>query len=161
MKKNDELQTPDWLYNQLNERFKFTIDVACTEENCKVFERHFDNLCRKWITRPAYFGSEMGLEPCDALVESWKGQRVFCNPPYSEKKKWIKKAIHEVENNGCPVCVMILPFTMEAVLEIGHYHYDLLKKRVSFIYPETGKPLKGNNCGTMIVYFWREIDEGI
>jgi hypothetical protein len=47
---------------------------------------------------------------------------------------------------------------MEAVREIGHYHYDLLKKRVSFIYPETGKPLKGNNCGTMIVYFWREID---
>lgn len=145
MKQSDEYQTPDWLFEQLNDRFRFTIDAACTKENCKVrtwcHERDDDLFMMK-----------------DGLTESWNKFRVFCNPPYSNKKEWINKAKYEV-HNGCPVCVMILPCTMEVLREVKGYHYDILNKRVSFIDPITGKPAKGNNTGTVIIYFWGEIYE--
>ena len=156
--KNDEWETPKELFDILNKKFVFTIDAACSINNCKVFEKHYDNLNRTWIKRPAFLGSEMDLDYVpNALIESWKNQRVFCNPPYSNKKQWIKKAIHEVENNKCPVVVMILPFTMEVFREIKNYKFDVLNKRVNFIDPETKKPTKGNTTGTVIVYFWGDI----
>jgi len=134
--KSDLWETPQNLFNALNEKFNFEIDAACDFNNMKC-GRGFD-------------------ENSNGLIQDWHG-RTFCNPPYSQKKEWIKKAIYEVENNGCPLVVMILPCTMECIREIKHYKYDVLNKRVSFIVPETKKPTKGNRTGTIIVYFWSDI----
>lgn len=145
-KGNDCFQTPDFIFEQLDNIFKFTQDVACTSQNFKIFStygRYFD--CG-W----------------DGLKNGWQHQRCFCNPPFSNKAEWIKKADHEVQNNNCPICVMILPSlcmdtkVWHEYIE-GKYLYEILQGRISFIDPETGKPKSGNNSGTVIVYFKKKI----
>lgn len=51
----------------------------------------------------------------DGLKADWGGQTVFCNPPYSKRKKdkpgqedWIEKAYKESSENGATV-VMLIP----------------------------------------------------
>lgn len=91
----DDWETPQWLFNQLDDEFHFTLDPCCTAENAK---------CRKYYTK-----AENGLE------QDWKGEKVFCNPPYSRGKKgapgqeaWIKKCFEESKKAGT-TCVMLLP----------------------------------------------------
>lgn len=144
VKGNDCFETPDNIFNQLNDIFNFELDAACTSANSKCNSGFFYD------------------EGLDGLKESWGGYRVFCNPPFSNKAKWIEKAHHAVQHDGCPICVMILPancIDSEAFQEIiyPNYHFEILKGRVSFIDPETKKPKKGNNSGTVIVYFKKRI----
>jgi site-specific DNA-methyltransferase (adenine-specific) len=71
--------TPEWstqqnLYDELNKKYKFTLDPCCTKENAK---------CKKFYTKKE-----------NGLVQSWKGERVFMNPPYGRViGQWIKKAV--------------------------------------------------------------------
>jgi phage N-6-adenine-methyltransferase len=53
----------------------FTLDVAASAENTK---------CERFYT----------IED-DGLAQSWAGERVWCNPPYSSIEPWIDKAWHE------------------------------------------------------------------
>ena len=139
----DTFNTPDSLFNQLNRVFNFQIDAACTTKNRKLPK--------------GFFVDEGG----NGLKEPWKG-RVFCNPPFSQKKEWIEKAIKEVESGVCPVCVMILPlncmsttFFMDLVYK--NYHYEIIKKRIEFLDDKTKKPASGNNSGTVVVYFKKQL----
>lgn len=140
-KGNDYFETPMSIFRQLDRIFKFNLDVACNEHNAK---------CYNAIT-----------EKTDALSQDWYG-RCFCNPPFSKKAEFIKKAHDEVLSENCPVCVMILPLNCmdtkvwHEYIE-GKFHYEILKGRVSFITPETGKAQCGNNSGTVIVYFKQKI----
>ena len=147
-KGQDCFETPDFVYKQLDDIFHFTVDAACNIDNCK---------CLKG------FYVDKGL---DGLQKHWIGERVFCNPPFSEKALWIEKADFEVQNNNCPICVMILPAlcidtkAFHKFIE-GKYHYEILQGRISFIDPETKKPKSGNNSGTVIVYFKRKIQTNV
>lgn len=143
-KGNDNFETPDWLYNQLDSIFKFTVDAACTRSNCQ---------CKRGFYLDNGFN---GLE------EDWYGERVFCNPPFSKKADWIKKAHKAVQEEGCPIVVMILPSNCIdgkafQTFIYPNYHFEIIEGRVSFIDPETKKPKKGNNSGTIIVYFKKRI----
>ena len=141
---NDNFQTPQHIFNQLHRIFCFNLDVACTWENCKCAY----GLCIDKGT--------------DGLKQGWEQARCFCNPPFSNKADWIKKADYEVQNNDCPICVMILP-SLCMDTKVWHeyienkYHYEVLQGRISFIDPETQKPKSGNNSGTVIVYFKKKI----
>lgn len=139
VKHNDLFNTPSYVFEQLNSIYNFSVDAACCKNNKKVANG---------------FCIDEGI---DGLSQSWEGQRVFCNPPFSQKKKWIKKAIEEVEHNNCPVCVMILPlncmstnFFFDMVIK-GGYHYQIPKGRIGFLDNETKKESKGNYSGTVIV----------
>lgn len=68
----DNRATPPALFDPLNERFHFTIDVAASAENTKC---------------PRFFSVED-----NGLEQSWAGERVWCNPPYSDIWPWLKKA---------------------------------------------------------------------
>jgi site-specific DNA-methyltransferase (adenine-specific) len=141
-KGNDVFQTPKFLFDKLNSVFQFTVDVACSSTN-KLCDRGF---C-----------FDQGI---NGLEESWAGQRVFCNPPFSEKGKWMEKAHKEVSDQ-CPVVVMILPTnSMDSKpwheYVYGKYYYEILSGRVSFLDPETKEPASGNNSGTTIIYFWKK-----
>ena len=86
----------------------------------------------------------------------------FCNPPFSKKADFIRKADIEVQSGRCPICVMILPLNSmdtkvwHEVIE-GKYQYEILKGRIAFINPETKEAKKGNNSGTVIVYFKKRV----
>lgn len=141
---NDNFRTPPALFNKLNEIFNFTLDAACTTEDC---------LC------PRGLHFDRGV---DALSCSWQKHRVFCNQPFSKKAQFIEKAYNEVINGDCPIVVMILPSNCQDSKAFQKYikknfFYETLQGRVSFIDPNTMQPLKQNNSGTTIVYFKKDI----
>lgn len=147
----DNYETPQWLFDELNERFNFQIDGACTYKNCKVKDNPYVG-SRKY----GYF-FDNGV---NGLEKDWAYKRVFLNCPFSQKIAWIRKAHKEVQENNCPLVVMILP-TNSMDSKIWHeiiypnYHYDIVDGRVNFIDPRD--PLKtGANSGTTIVYFWKK-----
>jgi phage N-6-adenine-methyltransferase len=76
-------------FSPLHERFNFTIDVAASEENAKL---------------PRYFTLKD-----DGLRQPWTGERVWCNPPYSECARWVEKAWDSICDGGCELVVMLLP----------------------------------------------------
>lgn len=138
---NDNFQTPKFLFDKLNNVFSFTLDAACISTNCLCANGNF---------------FDQGV---DGLTTSWAGHRVFCNPPFSGKDKWIAKAVEEVENNNCPVVVMVLPSnSMDSKpfhkYVFGKYYYEILEGRISFV--KDGKPTSGNNSGTVLIYFWKK-----
>lgn len=144
VKGNDNFRTPKNLYNQLDRIFNFTLDAACTTEDCK---------CSCGLYHDKGFNA---LDCC------WGGERVFCNPPFSKKAEFIAKAYNEVINGNCPIVVMILPSNCQDSKAFQQYikknfFYETLCGRVSFVDPKTGEPMKGNNSGTTIVYFKKDI----
>ena len=71
--KKHDWQTPRNFFDPLNAEFEFTIDAAASPENAL--------LPRYWTVDD------------DALLQSWVGERVWCNPPYGrEQRAFIKKA---------------------------------------------------------------------
>lgn len=141
----DTFNTPEFVFKQLDNIFNFTVDAACSSKNKKT-NRGF---C--W---------DLGI---DGLKQSWRGERVFCNPPFSKKSLWINKAVDEVENNKCPVVIMILPVNCMSANSFYHkvirggYHYEVVNRRIGFLDDETKEPRPENNSGTVIVYFKKPI----
>jgi phage N-6-adenine-methyltransferase len=82
---DDRATTPE-VFDPLNERFHFTIDVAASADNSKC-ERFFDL-------------NTNGLE------QSWAGERIWCNPPHSNIEPWLVKAWAEL---WADLIVMLLP----------------------------------------------------
>jgi phage N-6-adenine-methyltransferase len=81
---DDRATTPED-FGVWHERFAFTVDVAASDENAKL---------------PRYFTPAQ-----DGLEQSWEGERVWCNPPYSSIEPWAEKA-HVA---GAELVVMLLP----------------------------------------------------
>lgn len=87
--KSNEWETPQDLFNKLDEEFKFTLDPCSTDENAK---------CKKHYTIKE-----------DGLSQSWGGERVFVNPPYGRDiKKWVKKSWEEGRKKNT-IVVMLIP----------------------------------------------------
>ncbi|MEM0688369.1 DNA N-6-adenine-methyltransferase [Staphylococcus haemolyticus] len=59
--KSNEWTTPQYLFDELNEEFNFTLDPCATDENAK---------CSKYFT----------IED-DGLSKDWSNDVVFMNPP--------------------------------------------------------------------------------
>lgn len=86
--KSDEWETPQYLFDTLNEEFQFDLDPCATDKNHK---------CEKYYTM-----DQNGLE------KSWGGYKVFCNPPYSSIAKWVEKAYREAQKENT-IVVMLIP----------------------------------------------------
>lgn len=87
--KVDDRETPQALFDELHERFRFTLDAAASSSNAKC---------------PRYYTLET-----DGLVQTWGGERVWCNPPYSDCAAWVKKAWRAFLSEGCELAVLLLP----------------------------------------------------
>lgn len=84
----DDRGTDPALYAAWNARFRFTIDVAAADHNAKC---------------PRFYTIET-----DGLAHSWTGERVWCNPPYSNIGPWVEKAWLE-HRGGADLIVLLLP----------------------------------------------------
>lgn len=114
----DDRATSPEVFEPLNERFKFTIDVAALPHNRK---------CQRYFAPPGpTVWSCMWKQECphdcicpaeadhpvavDGLAQSWSGERVWCNPPYSTIEPWLAKAWMEWNLvSGPELIVMLLP----------------------------------------------------
>jgi phage N-6-adenine-methyltransferase len=86
--KSDEWSTPQHIFDNLNHKYNFTLDPASDGTN---------NKCVKHYTP-----KENGLS------QSWHGETVFINPPYSKTYDWVSKAYHEAMGGNTTI-VMLLP----------------------------------------------------
>ena len=110
-------ETPQDFFDELHEKYEFTLDAAATDENAKL---------------PNYYTVED-----DALKQKWEG-RVFVNPPYGrEIKHWVKKAYEESLQPHNECVVMLIPSRTDTI----YWHeyifgkakdIDFLKGRLKF-----------------------------
>lgn len=84
----DDRRTPRELFDRLHARYRFTLDAAASADNALL---------------PKFYDIET-----DGLAQSWAGETVWCNPPFSNIPAWVWKAFLEVAN-GCLGIVMLVP----------------------------------------------------
>lgn len=99
---SDEWETPQDLYDSLDNEFHFTLDPCATHENHK---------CSHYFTKEE-----------DGLSQKWKGI-VFCNPPYSQISKWVAKCYEESKTEG-NVIVLLIPSRTDT-----KYFHDYIYQR--------------------------------
>ena len=90
--KSDEWATPGWLFDKLNVIHDFTLDPASDGTN---------NKCVKHYTIKE-----------NGLVQSWKDERVFINPPYSKVYDWVRKGHDEAKTNDV-TSILLVPARMD------------------------------------------------
>lgn len=115
----NEWATPIKFFEELNKEFNFTLDPCANSQNHK---------CKKFYT----------IED-NGLIQDWKGEVVFCNPPYGkELPLWVKKCYEEHKKNNITV-VMLIP----ARTDTRYFHdYIYNQSEIRFV---KGR-LKFNDC---------------
>lgn len=138
----DLWRTPPALFASLDAEFCFQLDAAAAPHNA---------LCRKFIT-----AEQNTLETPWADYLSISGY-VWLNPPYSDIMPFVKKAASEsAKQIGT---VMLVPadtsvgWFKEAIQTASEVRF-ITAGRLAFINPVTGKPVSGNNKGSMLI-IWR------
>lgn len=104
----DDWETPQSLYESLDAKYHFTLDPCSTHENAK---------CEKHYTKEE-----------NGLAQSWAGEVVFCNPPYSRNmREWVRKCAEESKHARV---VMLIPARTDT-----SYFHDFIyhKARIEFI----------------------------
>lgn len=143
--KVDDRRTPRHVFDPLDEEFEFTIDVAASADNA-LCDRYYD------------------LET-DGLAQSWDGERVWCNPPYSDIRPWVEK----MAKSEAEIGVMLLPANrceqswwqeyIEPRQRDGRVELRFLAGRLRFDTPDhdyTKQP-KGNRPPFgVVVVIWRD-----
>lgn len=115
--KNDEWATPPAFFDAWNRKLRFTVDGAASDANAK--------LPRFWSRQD------------DALSLSWANERVWLNPPWSNVRPFVGKAL----SREADVCGLLLPARTDRP-----WHEELRQDdgvflqyvgRVAFIDPES------------------------
>jgi site-specific DNA-methyltransferase (adenine-specific) len=89
----DNYETPDYLFDPINDIFKFTLDVCASFENSKCkfyFSENYSALSNNWN------------------IDLKNPTAVWMNPPYSRGNidKFMKKAYEQSLNNCTVVCLV-------------------------------------------------------
>lgn len=132
----DLWQTPQALFDNLNKEFNFNCDVAASQEN---------TMCDQFIG-----------EEHDSLGKHRWLKSNWCNPPYSDIKPWIEKAITE-HQKGKTIVMLVPADTSVKWFKLAYESCNevrFISGRLSFINAETQKPANGNNKGSCI-FIWR------
>lgn len=129
-----EWATPPEVFDPLHAEFAFTVDACATPENAK---------CSRFWT-----------EAENGLMQDWRGERVFMNPPYGrEVYAWTRKA----RTSGAAVVVGLLP----ASTDLAWWHDDVagagaevryIRGRVRFL---TDGPYRASGFFPSVVVVWR------
>lgn len=108
--KSDDWETPQWLFDELNREFHFTLDPCADKHNHK---------CEKYYTKEQ-----------DGLSKCWEGERVFCNPPYGREIGSRVKRCYLHGRVGEGIAVMLIPARTDT---IWFHEYIYKKAEVRFL----------------------------
>ena len=135
----DLWRTPPSLFAALDAEFCFQLDAAAAPHNA---------LCRKFITQEQ-----------NTLETPWSDYLTipgyaWMNPPYSDITPFVKKAAAESINQIDTV--MLVPSDtsvgwFKEALQTASEVRLITSGRLAFINPVTGKPVSGNNKGSMLI----------
>lgn len=133
---SDEWSTPLDVFNRIASVYgPFDLDACCRPETAKA---------------RCYFVKED-----DALARPWPG-RVWVNPPYSNPRPWIEKAINAVVIGEAQRVVMLLPAATDTNwfhdLVLPYADVVFMKGRVKFIGWQ-GTPIGSPKAGTILAIF--------
>lgn len=134
----DEWKTPPWLFEWLDDRFDFHVDLAATRANshCSLFlTKQDDALSKDW----------------HQLDNATKG---FLNCPYSKIDPWVDKAIYEQQRGFLTVMVIPSPNGEDRFADVFLHASEIIDivGRVAFLRPD-GTPVSGNTRGTSVYVF--------
>lgn len=138
----DLWRTPPAIFAALNAEFCFQLDAAAAPHNA---------LCRKFITAEQNTLQTPWADYLNVPGYAW------LNPPYSDITPFVKKAAAESANQIGTV--MLVPadtsvgWFKEAIQTASEVRF-ITAGRLAFINPVTGKPVSGNNKGSMLI-IWR------
>ena len=100
--KSELWETPQDLFDKLDQEFGFSLDVCATQENAK---------CQKFYTPEQ-----------DGLKMPWEGT-VWCNPPYGRQVgQWVRRALFAAVAGN--TVVMLLPARTDTA-----WFHDYIYKR--------------------------------
>lgn len=121
-------ETPRSFFAELDQEFHFTLDAAASHTNHK---------CSRYYT-----------EEDNGLEKDWRGETVFCNPPYGSKETgiWTKKCYEEAQKPGTTV-VMLIPARTDRA---SFHNYIQGKAEIRFVrgrlkFELDGKPILDKN----------------
>lgn len=84
--KSDDWETPQELFDSLNARYNFDLDVCATADNAK---------CARYFTKEQ-----------DGLAQEWSGV-CWMNPPYGRGiGQWMAKALEASQTGATVVCLV-------------------------------------------------------
>lgn len=140
----DNWRTPQWLFDYYDRTYHFGLDLAASDTN---------HLCDVYMTEDS-----SGLEL--TVVNSWRAwnavtnRAIWCNPPYSDIIPWVDACI--ALSQYVPV-VMLIPSDTSvkwfAKAWENAAQVDFINGRIGFINESTGKPVSGNNKGSVVFHF--------
>lgn len=132
-------QTPIPLFVALDAEFCLTLDAAASADNA---------LCNRYITEE----QNTLTTPWDVFLVA--PGYVWLNPPYSDITPFVQKAA--VESKNQIGTVMLVPadtsvgWFREAIETASEVRF-IVGGRLAFINPVSGKPVSGNNKGSMLI----------
>ena len=159
-KAKDLYETPVYIYNWLDSKFNFKVDLAANAENRRSLW---------WFSLDEH---DEGLG--NALTSEWaanfNGGTGYCNPPYSNIKPWIKKAIKEAQTGFTTVMLIETPngqshykeafehassviFINGRVSFIASHDFEKMKRSGEIEYTKKGEPVTGNTRGSCVFVF--------
>ena len=140
---SDEWGTPQDKFNEWDKEFKFTLDPCCNI---------YRQLKHDWRQHAK-------LDYIDGLSLEWKNQRVYVNPPYSNKnvELWCKKCFDEKDQ--AELIVLLIPLSKGSTKYFHKYVYPyaeirMLENRLKFV-PLDGQKQSSNPMGSMLCIFKR------
>ncbi len=101
-----EWSTPSWLFNLLDDEFRFTVDAASSDDNHKC-ERY-------WTVKQ------------NGLAQDWTGERVFCNPPFGAVE--LGAFCCKAWSSSC-VAAVVVPVKADQ----GWWHDYALRSEIRFV----------------------------
>ena len=132
----DAWSTPQWLFDELDKEFNFTLDPCADDDNHKCL---------------IYYTAKV-----DGLTKSWAGHVVFMNPPYSQVDKWLEKAWKESDD-----CTVVALVKADTSTDWWHKHWKRASevrflKRIQFQPPPgyTGRLSSPNMGSALLIYGW-------
>lgn len=135
--------TPWPVYNALNEKYHFTLDVCARKENAKV---------SNYLSGPHRENVPGNMCAC-GLCANWGTNICFMNPPYAkgEIEKWIKKAQNSIKSGATVVGLLNLTSSSKWSRDIGALAIWGVYPRIQFLEGHS------NPRDSMIVYWQHEL----
>ena len=147
LNKRDSWRTPPKVFEYFNKKYNFTLDIASSVDN---------HLCDKYLTRE----DDALSYNVDTILED--GDYIWCNPPYSDVRPWVSKAI-ENKIKGFGTVMLLKNDTstkwFKDIVNNANEVVFVVGGRIQFLPPDNTVTKSSNNFSSVFAIFHPRGDE--